>query len=138
MDDKYFLQLAIEEARKSRDNDGYHVGAVLVKDGKVISRAYSDETNDNGHAEELALKKASENVFGATMYVTMEPCSTRPSTRFSCTDLIISSGIKRIVYGTRDPDIKCQGIERLIYQGIQVTHLKPLEEVCRKITPSLF
>ena len=126
MDDEYFLNLAIEEAKRSRDRDKYYVGAVIVKDGKIISKAYGDESKDRGHAEELAIKTASESVSGATMYVTMEPCSFRPSGKPSCSDLIISSGIKKIVYGVRDPqvNIKCNGIDKLIKAGVKVIHLE--------------
>ena len=140
MKDKYFLKLAIEEAKKSRDKDNYYVGAIIVKDDKIISRAYGDENNKNSHAEELAIRKARKNLSGAEMYITMEPCSFRPSGKISCSDLIIVTGIKRVVYGVRDPQInvKCEGIEKLISAGVKVIHLRELEEECRQITPSIF
>jgi diaminohydroxyphosphoribosylaminopyrimidine deaminase/5-amino-6-(5-phosphoribosylamino)uracil reductase len=136
MNDEYFLRLAIEEARKSRDSDGYHIGVVVVKDGKIISRAYSDEKNRNSHAEELALQRASINPFGGTVYTTMEPCSFRPSGKPSCTDLIIAYGIKRVIFGAKDPEINIlnRGEERLRYIGVEVIHLKELEKVCREVT----
>ena len=140
MKDKYFLKLAIKEAKKSRDKDNYYVGAIIVKNDKIISMAYGDENNENSHAEELAIRKARKNLSGAEMYITMEPCSSRPSGKLSCSDLIIASGIKKVIYGVRDPQInvKCDGIERLVNTGIEVIHLKELEEACRKITPSIF
>lgn len=140
MNDEYFMNIAIEQAKKSRDSDGYHVGAVIVKDGRIISVAYSDETKDRGHAEELAIKIALKSVSGATIYSTMEPCSLRPSRRLSCSELIIRSGIARVVYGTLDPEpqVPCDGVERLIGAGIKVIHLGALEKICKEITPSLF
>ena len=140
MNNRYFLSLAIEEAKKSRDKDRYYVGAIIVKGGKIISKEYGDESRDGGHAEELAIKNSKEDVSGAIIYITMEPCSFRPSGKTSCSDLIINSGIKKVVYGIRDPqiNIRCEGIERLINAGIEVIHLKELEERCKKITPSIF
>ena len=140
MDDKDFLKLAIEEAKKSKDSDMYWVGAVIVKNGKILSRAYSDETKEKGHAEELAIKRSKKDISGATIYTTMEPCGFGPSNRTSCSNLIISSGIKRVVYGVKDPEVKipCNGIEKLKEAGIEVFHLKELEKSCREITPSLF
>lgn len=140
MDDHHFLRLAVEEAKMSRDKDRYYVGAVIVKGGRIISKDYSDETKDRGHAEELALKLAFESAYGATMYVTMEPCSSRPSGKPSCSDLIISSRIKRVVYGVRDPQVtvKCNGIERLVSAGIEVVHLKEWEEICKELSPAIF
>lgn len=138
--DKYFLNLAIEEAKKSNDSDEYFVGAVIVKNGKIISKAYSNENDNNGHAEELAIKRCGEDPSGTTMYITMEPCDLRRSGKKSCCDLIIDSGIKRVVYGILDPEtyIPCNGIEKLVNAGIEVLHLKELEQKCKQITPSIF
>ena len=134
------MGIAIEEAKKSRDRDKYYVGAVIVKDGIIISKAYGDEKNENSHAEELAIKNARKNLFGAKIYITMESCSFRPSGKVSCSDLIIVTGIKKVFYGVRDPQInvKCEGIEVLVNAGIEVVHLKELEEMCKQITPSIF
>ena len=138
MDSKY-MQLSIEEAKKSKDSDGYWVGAVIVKEDNVISKSYSDENADKGHAEELAIKRCKENISGAIIYVTMEPCDFRRSGKKSCCDWIIESGIKKVVYGVLDPDtyIICNGIEKLIEAGIEVEHFKEFEEECKKLTPNL-
>lgn len=140
MDNEYFLNLAIEEAKKSDDLDGYHVGAVITKNGKVISKAYSDEKNQNSHAEELAIKRSGKDISGATIYVTIEPCIFRKSGKTSCSDLIINSGIKKVVFGVKDPEIKvnCDGIEKLREAGIKVVHLKKLGQKCKQIAPSIF
>lgn len=137
--DEYFLKLAIEEAKKSKDSDGYLVGAVIVNRGKIISKAYSDENFENGHAEELAIKRCKESPAGTTIYVTMEPCDFRRSGKKSCCDLIIESGIKRIVYGVLDPDtyVPCHGIEKLTKAGLELLHFISLEDKCKQLTPSL-
>jgi len=109
--DNHFLKLAMEEAKKSKDSDGYWVGAIIVKDGNIISKAYSDENNDNSHAEELAIKNSKEDLKGATLYTTIEPCDRRPSGKKSCSELIIDSGIRKVVFGVLDPTpvIPCGG-----------------------------
>ena len=71
MDNKNFLKIAITEAKKSKDLDGYYVGAIIVKDGKVISKAHSDEKNRNSHAAEVVINNCEENVSGATIYTTI-------------------------------------------------------------------
>jgi pyrimidine deaminase RibD-like protein len=140
MDEKGFLNLAIAEAKKSKDSDKYYVGALVVKDGQILSKAHSDETTDQGHAEELAIKRCNENLRGTTIYTTIEPCTQRRPGIVPCTDLILNSGIKKVVYGVLDPKVKipCNGIQKLKAAGIEVIHLKELEEQCKKITPSLF
>ena len=138
MNSKY-MKLAIEEAKKSKDSDGYWVGAVIIKDDIIISKSYSCEKNDNGHAEELAIKRCKENISGATMYITMEPCDIRPSGKKSCCDWIIESKIKKVIYGVLDPDtyVICNGIEKLVKAGIEVEHFKEFEGECKRLTPNL-
>ncbi|MBI2047363.1 hypothetical protein HYT26_04360 [Candidatus Pacearchaeota archaeon] len=137
--DIHFLKLAIEEARKSLSQDGYNVGAVIIKEGRIISKAFSGEDSEECHAEELAIKKCHENISGATIYVTMEPCDFRRSGKKSCCDQIIESGIHRIVYGVLDPDtfVPCHGIEKLKEAELELFHLKSLEKECKELTPSL-
>lgn len=100
MNDIDFMTIALEEAKKAAKNNEIPVGAVIVLNGKILSKAHNnkEKTHDiTGHAEILALKKASKilnswNLSGATIYVTMEPC-------LMCSSAIINSRIKRIVYG---------------------------------------
>ena len=136
MDSKY-MKLAIEEAKKSKDSDGYWIGAIIVKNNEILSQAYSDEKNNKGHAEELAIQKCKENLINATIYVTMEPCDFRNSGRKSCCDWVIESKIKKVIYGVLDPRAECKGIEKLIESGIEVKHFKKFEEECKKITLNL-
>jgi len=139
MEDRYFMNLAIKEARKSQDGDGYFVGAVVVINNRIISIEHSNEKKSNGHAEELAIEECHKPLYGATIYTTMEPCSFRHQLgRKSCSDLIIAAGIRRVVYGVRDPDKECNGIEKIKRAGIEVVHLRSLEEICKKVTPTVF
>lgn len=106
------MDLALEEAWKAYHLGEVPVGAVVVKDGNVLSRAYNlrESTKDpSAHAELLALKAAtwksdSWRIEGATLYVTKEPC-------IMCAGVIINSRIKRLVYGCKDP--KAGGVDSL-------------------------
>jgi diaminohydroxyphosphoribosylaminopyrimidine deaminase/5-amino-6-(5-phosphoribosylamino)uracil reductase len=70
----------------------------------------------------------------------MEPCNARRSGKKSCTDLIIESGIRRLVYGADDPEdyIKINGIRSLRESGIKVVKMKSLEKSCRKLVPNSY
>jgi diaminohydroxyphosphoribosylaminopyrimidine deaminase/5-amino-6-(5-phosphoribosylamino)uracil reductase len=97
------------------------VGAIIVKDGIIISRG---KTNKPGfdHAEIDAIKKSSIAASGADMYVTLEPCSIYGRTP-PCTKAIIKAGIKRVFIGTKDPNPKIsgKGIKELTDAGIEVS-----------------
>jgi diaminohydroxyphosphoribosylaminopyrimidine deaminase/5-amino-6-(5-phosphoribosylamino)uracil reductase len=97
------------------------VGALIVEDGQVVGEGA--HAQDGGpHAERLALLARGKTPRpGATMYVTLEPCSTHGRTG-ACTDAIIASGIKRVVVGATDPDPRHQGrgFEALRAAGIEV------------------
>lgn len=105
----------------------YSVGAIITdENSSIISTGYSRETADNVHAEEVAIQKAINlgiSLLGATIYSTMEPCGKRLSGKTCCADLIISSGIKRVVYGIKEPPLfvlESCGIIRLMDLGIIV------------------
>ena len=103
MDTKY-MQRALELAAKGI---GYTksnplVGAVIVKNGKIIGEGYH-EVYGSHHAEVNAFKNATEDVEGATMYVTLEPCSHYGKTP-PCADAIVEKGIKKVVIGLKDPN----------------------------------
>lgn len=113
-DDHKFARMAIVEARKSvHENDGKPhpwVGAVVVKDGKVLSSAHRGEVPGN-HAEFTALERnlSEVAVAGATVYVTLEPCTTRNRPKIPCADRLIERRIKRVVVGMLDPDERIRG-----------------------------
>jgi diaminohydroxyphosphoribosylaminopyrimidine deaminase/5-amino-6-(5-phosphoribosylamino)uracil reductase len=108
------------------------VGAVIVKDGQIIARGYHHAFGKD-HAEVDALKHAQEDVAGAVMYVTLEPCrhfGKMPP----CTDAIIKSKIGKVVIGMLDPDPKMRGesIKLLNEKGIKTT-VGVLEDKCRAL-----
>lgn len=109
----------------------FSVGAVIVgADGTEVSRGYSREGGDPVvHAEESALRKLAADdprLAGATIYSTLEPCSQRTSRPRTCTQLIIASGIRRVVIAWREPSLfvaDCQGVELLTQAGLDVTEM---------------
>ncbi|CAG8494135.1 7427_t:CDS:2 [Ambispora gerdemannii] len=138
--DIQYMRLAIEQANLSIPvPTAYCVGAIIVKDSRVLSSGYSRELPGNTHAEECALLKLSLNSTtlipnGAAIYTTMEPCSTRLSGKRSCVDQILEAGIMRVVIGVEEPDhfVKCVGVDLLREKGVEVVRVKGLEEECLK------
>lgn len=104
MDDIYFMKKALHQARRAADAGEVPVGAVIVKDGRIVARARNmRETKRDGtaHAETEAIRKACKKLGGwrlpgCTMYVTLEPC-------VMCAGAIVNSRIERVVIGARDP-----------------------------------
>jgi len=109
------------------------VGAIIVKNGKIISKGYHKKAG-LPHAEAEAIMKAKEPLQGATLYVNLEPCCHRDKRTPPCTDAIIKAGIKRVVIGMRDPNPKVsgKGIEILRSHGIEVIE-GILEEKAKKL-----
>lgn len=130
-DDERWMRLAVELAWRCLPSDSaYSVGAVIVAaDGTELSRGFSREDGRVVHAEEAALRKLAPGgppLAGATIYSTLEPCSQRKSRPRSCTQLIIASGIRRVVIAWREPTLfvaDCQGAELLSQAGLDVTEL---------------
>lgn len=102
--DLYYMNLALKQAQIASSMGEIPVGAVLVKDDKVISAAFNRREIDRNalaHAEILAIDAACKSLggwrlFGCTLYVTLEPC-------VMCAGAILNSRIDRIVFGARDP-----------------------------------
>ena len=135
-DDARWMRLAVELAWLCPPSDtAYSVGAVIVAaDGTELSRGFSRESDPVVHAEESALGKLTPGdprLPGATIYSTLEPCSQRKSRPRSCTELIIASGIRRVVIAWREPDLfvaDSQGYELLEQAGLEVTELPAFSE----------
>jgi len=129
--DKFFMKIALREARKGlgRTSPNPAVGAVLVKEGKIISKGYH-KAYGLPHAEVEALQKAGSQASGATLYVTLEPCNHYGKTP-PCTQAIIKSGVKRVVIGMKDPNpfVEGGGAEFLRKHGIEVKE-GVLEQEC--------
>ncbi|MCT4594297.1 MAG: bifunctional diaminohydroxyphosphoribosylaminopyrimidine deaminase/5-amino-6-(5-phosphoribosylamino)uracil reductase RibD [Anaeromicrobium sp.] len=121
MDEKY-MKRAIELAKKGEGlvSPNPLVGAVIVKDGKVIGEGYHKYYGGN-HAEIEAFNSANDSVEGATMYVTLEPCFHKGKTP-PCVKEIIKRKIKRVVIGIKDPNplVAGKSIELLKDEKIQV------------------
>lgn len=122
MNDKEYMKRAIELAKLGigKVNPNPLVGAVVVKDGKIIGEGW--HRNYGGpHAEVYALEMAGKNAKGATLYVTLEPCSHFGKTP-PCVKKIIEKGIKKCVVAILDPNplVAGTGIEYLKEAGIEV------------------
>jgi diaminohydroxyphosphoribosylaminopyrimidine deaminase/5-amino-6-(5-phosphoribosylamino)uracil reductase len=123
IDDERFMAAALNLARRGlgRVAPNPAVGALIIKDGAVIARGVT-APGGRPHAEVLALRDAGEAARGATLYVTLEPCSHHGRTP-PCADAIIAAGIARVVSAIEDPDprVAGQGHARLRAAGIEVT-----------------
>ncbi len=104
MTDENYMNLALTLARKGIGfvNPNPLVGAVIVKEGKIIGQGWH-EIYGGWHAERNALRSCSERPNSATMYVTLEPCCHHGKTP-PCTDAILQNGIRRVVIGCLDPN----------------------------------
>jgi len=127
--DKQYCKMAVELAGKSiAENDGEphpYVGAVVVKDGKVLATGYRCETGEGRHAEFCALKKINDDVdnvdlSGCTVYTTLEPCSVRKPSKTPCTNRLINGKVARVVYGLADKDETVYGHSSLSEAGIEI------------------
>ncbi|UNP76603.1 tRNA adenosine(34) deaminase TadA [Bacillus nitratireducens] len=142
--DIYFMQLAIEEAKKAEAIQEVPIGAVIVLDDEVISVAHNlreTEQRSIAHAELLAIDEACKKLGtwrleDATLYVTLEPCPM-------CAGGIVLSRVKRVVYGASDPKGGCAGTlmnlltdERFNHQCEVVAGV--LEEECGTLLTNFF
>ena len=123
----HWMQLALEQASKGVGTTSPNppVGAVIVKDGKVIGKGWHQKAGAP-HAEREAIADAlqqhpQEALNGASIYVTLEPCSSHGRTP-PCTEGILATGITRVVYGSQDPNPKHAGAAKTIMQsaGLEV------------------
>lgn len=107
--DRMFMQSALELARKGigKTSPNPMVGAVIVKDGKVVGQGYHKKAGTE-HAEVVALQQAGEAARGADIYVTLEPCSHFGKTP-PCAPALVEAGIKRAVIACLDPNPKVAG-----------------------------
>ncbi|MGO4888280.1 bifunctional diaminohydroxyphosphoribosylaminopyrimidine deaminase/5-amino-6-(5-phosphoribosylamino)uracil reductase RibD [Anaerobacillus sp. MEB173] len=122
MNDHQYMKLALELASsaKGQTTPNPLVGAVVVKDNQIAGMGAHLKAGEP-HAEVHALRMAGEKAEGATIYVTLEPCSHHGRTP-PCADLVIESGIKRVVIASTDPNPKVagKGIAKLKDAGIDV------------------
>src|SRR3954468_12085950 len=120
--DRRFMALALALGRRGQGRTWPNpaVGAVIVKDGVIVGRGWT-QPGGRPHAEVEALQRAGEAARGATLYVTLEPCSHHGKSP-PCADAVISAGIARVVSAVEDPnpEVAGQGHARLRAAGITV------------------
>jgi len=120
--DRRFMQLALALGRRGlgRTWPNPAVGAVIVKDGVIVGRGWT-QAGGRPHAETEAIKRAGKAARGGTLYVTLEPCSHQGKTP-PCANAIIRAGIARVVSSIEDPnpEVSGQGHAKLRERGIAV------------------
>jgi len=118
--DNHYMQRALSLAEVGRYTAKPNpvVGAVLMRDGHIIAEGFHEQAGQD-HAEIMALKKTDAE--GATLYVTLEPCSHMGRTA-PCCDAVIAAGVTRVVYGMVDPNpqVSGSGLARMVEAGITV------------------
>ena len=140
-DEKYMeLALSLAERGAGRVSPNPMVGAVIVKNGRIIGEGWHARYGGL-HAERNALadcEKLGENPKGATIYVTLEPCCHHGKTP-PCTDALIAAGIARVVIGSEDPNplVAGKGIRQLREAGIEVSS-GVLKESCDRLNRVFF
>jgi pyrimidine deaminase RibD-like protein/NTP pyrophosphatase (non-canonical NTP hydrolase) len=136
------MELAVEEAKKSRsEDDRAHpkVGAVAVRDGQLLGAAYRGELGQGDHAEFTLLEKKlkESQLAGATVYTTLEPCTSRNHPKVPCAVRLAERKVARVVVGMLDPNPKIsgKGFQELRASGIDVStdFPKDLKDVIEEI-----
>jgi diaminohydroxyphosphoribosylaminopyrimidine deaminase/5-amino-6-(5-phosphoribosylamino)uracil reductase len=137
--DESYIKLTLEIAKKGIGfvSPNPLVGAVLVKEGKIIGAGYHQKYGE-AHAEVNAINSASESVEGATLFVNLEPCSHFGKTP-PCVDALLESKIKKVVIGTLDmnPIVCGNGIQKLKDNGVEVK-VGILENECVELNKFFF
>jgi tRNA(adenine34) deaminase len=121
--DEKFMKKALIEAKKAFEADEVPIGAVVVKDGKIIARAFNNREashDPTGHAEIIALRKAAKKLQSwrlenTTLYVTIEPCSM-------CAGASVWARVGRIVYGAKEPKGGALGSSYHLYEQKNLNH----------------
>ena len=143
-DDKWFMNRAYKEALKAYKKDEVPIGAVIVKDGKIIARAHNERElrkDATLHAEITAIKKACKKLGSwrlneCDIYVTLEPCAM-------CAGALIQSRMKTVYIGTPDPKAGAAGSVINIFNVEKFNHKVEvvygiMEEECSEILKNFF
>jgi len=119
---EFFMRIALEEAAKGvgRTSPNPAVGAVLVRNGRIVARGYHKKAG-TAHAEVVALEAAGAKAKGADLYTTLEPCDHFGRTP-PCSMAILQAGVRRVICGSSDPNplVNGKGVERLRKAGVEV------------------
>lgn len=124
-----FMKIALEEAKKAAQIDEVPVGAVIVRDGIIISQAHNMREiakDATAHAEMIAIKKACEalggwRLIGCEMYVTLEPC-------LMCSGAILQARIEKLYIGTMDPKAGAAGSVINVFEDYWFHHRCEIEK----------
>ncbi|MBR7554268.1 tRNA adenosine(34) deaminase TadA [Allobacillus sp. GCM10007491] len=142
--DIYWMEKAIEQAKKAEAINEVPIGAVIVHDGEVIGKGYNRRETDQhslAHAEMMAIQEANQTIGSwrlenSTLYVTLEPCPM-------CAGAIVQSRIPRVVYGAADPKAGCAGTllnlldeKRFNHQSEVISGV--LQEQCSELLKTFF
>lgn len=142
--DRQYMQQAIEQAMLAASAGEVPVGAVLVRDGKVISKGFNQpisNSDPSAHAEMLALRGAAQSesnyrLPGTTLYVTLEPCTM-------CAGAMLHARVDRVVFGASDPKTGAAGSVLNVFSEKQINHQTQVEggimsEECGQILRQFF
>lgn len=138
-EDVLLLRQAIEQSRLCLPcSTAYSVGAVLKTVSGNTYAGYTHQSGPANHAEEEVIAQAlnaGDNLSGATIYSSMEPCSKRASKPLSCSELIVQYGIARVVYAYAEPEcfVHCTGTEFMRRNNIEVTVIDSMASEVRHI-----
>ena len=138
------MKQALKEAQKSYEKEEIPLGAVIVKDGKIIARGNNlkqTKTDTTNHAEIIAIKKASKKLkswrlTGCTMYVTLEPCTM-------CAGALIQARLDKVVIGTMDEKTGACGSVLNVLKDYKFNHnveieYNVMEKECKEILQNFF
>ncbi|QWD73741.1 tRNA adenosine(34) deaminase TadA [Polynucleobacter sp. TSB-Sco08W16] len=142
--DHQFMQHAFEQAQLAAAVGEVPVGAVLVRDGQIISKAFNKPISNHdpsAHAEMLALREAAKaeqnyRLPGSTLYVTLEPCTM-------CSGAILHARVDRVVFGAPDPKTGAAGSVLDVFSSKLINHQTSIEggvmsEECGQLLRSFF
>lgn len=141
--DDHWSRIAVELSRDCPPSaTAFAVGAVIVGPaGRELARGRSRESGPHEHAEEAALSRLvpGTDLRGATLYSSLEPCSSRRSRPRTCTELVIAAGIRRVVLVLREPPVfvRCEGVALLRRAGVEVVELPELADRVRSINAAV-
>ena len=126
--DRQFMQQALDQAKLAAMAGEVPVGAVLVRDGKIISRGFNQpisNSDPSAHAEMIALRSAAQlesnyRLPGTTLYVTLEPC-------IMCAGAMLHARVERVVFGAADPKTGAAGSVLNVFSEKQINHQTQVE-----------
>ena len=142
--DRQFMQQALDQAKLAANAGEVPVGAVLVRDGQIISSGFNQpisNSDPSAHAEMMALRAAAQDesnyrLPGTTLYVTLEPCTM-------CAGAMLHARVERVVFGATDPKTGAAGSVLNVFSEKQINHQTQVEggimsEECGQILRNFF